>query len=198
MPLQMLPLLCISVHLKWIQECCVFSIHLERSAFSYLPVVSKNSIMVILSWITSRILFLLPSWIPVLTVLVGHVSNTAFLCQKIKVLAPQSYPTFCNPMDCSLPGSSAHGILQARILEWGCHFLLQGIFSTQGLKLGLLHCANQAQVLYESSQGWKATHPFYRWRCCALRVDFANLRICDQFPSTKSEVWPCGQCGMVI
>ena len=26
--------------------------------------------------------------------------------------------TFCNPMDCSLPGSSVHGILQARILEW--------------------------------------------------------------------------------
>ena len=27
-------------------------------------------------------------------------------------------PIFCNPMDCSLPGSSVHGILQARILEW--------------------------------------------------------------------------------
>ena len=27
-------------------------------------------------------------------------------------------PTFCNPMDCSLPGSFIHGILQARILEW--------------------------------------------------------------------------------
>ena len=27
-------------------------------------------------------------------------------------------PTLCNPMDCSLPGSSIHGILQARILEW--------------------------------------------------------------------------------
>ena len=30
----------------------------------------------------------------------------------------QSWPTLCNPMDCSLAGSSAHGILQARILEW--------------------------------------------------------------------------------
>ena len=30
----------------------------------------------------------------------------------------QSCPTLCNPMDCSPPGSSAHGILQARILEW--------------------------------------------------------------------------------
>ena len=30
----------------------------------------------------------------------------------------QSRPTLCNPMDCSLPGSSLHGIFQARILEW--------------------------------------------------------------------------------
>ena len=31
---------------------------------------------------------------------------------------PQSYLTLCDPMDCSPPGSSVHGILQARILEW--------------------------------------------------------------------------------
>ena len=30
----------------------------------------------------------------------------------------QSCPTLCNPMDCGSPGSSVHGILQARILEW--------------------------------------------------------------------------------
>ena len=30
----------------------------------------------------------------------------------------QSSPTLCNPRDCSLPGSSLHGILQARVLEW--------------------------------------------------------------------------------
>ena len=29
-----------------------------------------------------------------------------------------SHVQVCDPMDCSLPGSSAHGILQARILEW--------------------------------------------------------------------------------
>ena len=31
----------------------------------------------------------------------------------------QSCPTLCDPIDCSLPGSSIHGIFQARILEWG-------------------------------------------------------------------------------
>ena len=30
----------------------------------------------------------------------------------------QSCPTLCDPMDCSLPGSSIHGISQARVLEW--------------------------------------------------------------------------------
>ena len=33
-------------------------------------------------------------------------------------LVAQLYPALCNPMDCSPPGSSVHGILQARILEW--------------------------------------------------------------------------------
>ena len=31
----------------------------------------------------------------------------------------QSCPTLNDPMDCSLPGSSVHGIFQARVLEWG-------------------------------------------------------------------------------
>ena len=31
----------------------------------------------------------------------------------------QACPTPCDPMDCSLPGSSVPGILQARVLEWG-------------------------------------------------------------------------------
>ena len=33
-------------------------------------------------------------------------------------LAVKLYPTLCNPMDCSPPGSSVHGILQVRLLEW--------------------------------------------------------------------------------
>ena len=31
----------------------------------------------------------------------------------------QSYPTLSDPVDCSLPGSSIHGLFQARVLEWG-------------------------------------------------------------------------------
>ena len=42
-------------------------------------------------------------------------------CMKVKSESEvaQSYPTLSDPMDCSLPGSSAHGIFQARVLEWG-------------------------------------------------------------------------------
>ena len=40
------------------------------------------------------------------------------LKMKAKVLVAQSCPTFCDPMDCNLPGSSVHGVSQARILEW--------------------------------------------------------------------------------
>ena len=37
---------------------------------------------------------------------------------KVKVLAAQSCPTLCDPMDCSPPDSSVHGILQTKILGW--------------------------------------------------------------------------------
>ena len=39
--------------------------------------------------------------------------------EKSESEVAQSCPTLCDPMDCSLPGSSAHGIFQARVLEWG-------------------------------------------------------------------------------
>ena len=38
--------------------------------------------------------------------------------EKVKVLVAQSCPTLCDSMDCSPPGSSFHGILQARMLKW--------------------------------------------------------------------------------
>ena len=37
---------------------------------------------------------------------------------KVKVLVAQLCPTLCNPMNCSPPGPSVYGILQAKILEW--------------------------------------------------------------------------------
>ena len=55
------------------------------------------------------------------------------------------------PRGLCLPGSAVPGILHARILEWFFHFFLQGIFPTQWLNSGLLHCR---QILYNlNNQG---------------------------------------------
>ena len=53
---------------------------------------------------------------------------------------------FCDPMDCSPPGSSVHGIFQARILEWVAITFSWG--SSQGSDPDLLHCR---QSLYHLS-----------------------------------------------
>ena len=51
----------------------------------------------------------------------------------------QSCLILCDTMDCSLPGSSVHEVLQARIIGVGCHALLQGIFLTHGSNLRVLY-----------------------------------------------------------
>ena len=77
-----------------------------------------------------------------------------------KVLVAQSCPIPWDPMDCSPPGSSAHGILQAITLE--CHPLPQGIFPTQGSNPGLLHCK---RILYWlSHQGSHITGSYLNYR----------------------------------
>ena len=53
-------------------------------------------------------------------------------CMKVKRESEvaQSYPTPSDPMDCSLPGSSVHGIFQARVLEWGATAFSRGYVKT--------------------------------------------------------------------
>ena len=49
----------------------------------------------------------------------GHTHKTSVThCCAVLDLVAQSCPTLCNPMGCSPPGSSVHGVLQARMLEW--------------------------------------------------------------------------------
>ena len=50
-----------------------------------------------------------------LTLLMGIYNG---VCVYVCMLVAQSCLTLCNPMDCSVPDSSIHGILQARILKW--------------------------------------------------------------------------------
>ena len=63
-------------------------------------------------------------------------------------LVTLSCPILCNPIDCSLPGSSVHGDSPGKKTGVGCHTLLQGVFPTQGLNPGLPHCRH---ILYHLS-----------------------------------------------
>ena len=62
-------------------------------------------------------------------------------------------------MDCCSPGSSVHRIHQVRIYRNGLPFLLQGIFPTQGLNLGLLHC----RWMWKSPTKWKRLTTRWPW-----------------------------------
>ena len=55
-------------------------------------------------------------------------------------LVAQSCLILCDPMDCSLPGSSVHGDSPGKNTGVDCYALLQGIFPSQGSNPGLLHC----------------------------------------------------------
>ena len=89
-------------------------------------------------------------------------------CMKVKSESEvaQSCPTLSNPMDCSLPGSSAHGIFQARVLEWGA-IALSGsypksfIFLTS--TLNFLRKAKSSQVLEY-------------FQCQSEEIEFNSLR----------------------
>ena len=97
------------------------------------------------------------------------------------VLVTQSCPTLCDPMDCSPPGCSVHENTPGKKTGVGFHFLLQGIFPTQGLNTGLLHCR---QILHHwaTSGGQLLISPERRkqlgqsrndtqlWMCLVVRV----------------------------
>ena len=67
----------------------------------------------------------------------------------------QSCPTLHDPMDCSPPGSSVHGIFQARVLEW-----VAIAFSRIHVYLWLIHvdvCRNQHNIIKQLSFNFKKT-----------------------------------------
>ena len=74
----------------------------------------------------------------------------------------QWHPTFCDPVDCSPPGSSVRGITQARILRVGCHFFLQGSFLTQGLNP--VSCIGRRILYHCSCTLWPKSEKIPRYR----------------------------------
>ena len=102
------------------------------------------------------------------------ISNI-FLCLCMCAKSLQSCLTLCDPMDHNLPGSSVHGILQARILKWIAMPHLQGIFLTQGLNLHLF-CLLHWSVgsLYQCHPG----SPFICLFLYSFRTSSILLTIC--------------------
>ena len=102
---------------------------------------------------TSQKIWLIASWWCSLT-----CSSVSWISSRLNVksrawlyvLVAQSGPALCDPTDCSLPGSSVHGIFQAGILEWlPCP--PPEDFLNQGLNLCLLHLLNCRRILYPLS-----------------------------------------------
>ena len=102
------------------------------------------------------------------------VSTAAF--QSMWSEVAQSCLTLCDPMDCSLPGSEeplSPWNFPGKSTGVGYHFLLQGIFPTQGLNPGLQHCR---QTLYRLSH---LPEYIYHYNCVmdivsVIHVKFIN------------------------
>ena len=88
--------------------CCIFCVFAWVYKYVYLPLYFIHSIFTALN----DYLFL-----PPFLQISGNYSLLNFLQKKRKKVVTQSCSTLCDPMDCSPPGSSVHGILQARMLE---------------------------------------------------------------------------------
>ena len=68
-----------------------------------------------------------------------YVQSFISLCAVLCLVA-QSCLNLCDPIDCNLPDSSVRENSPSKNTRVDCHALLQGIFPTQGLNPGLLHC----------------------------------------------------------
>ena len=77
-------------------------------------------------------------------------------CMKVKSESEvaQSCPTPSNPMDCTLPGSSVHGIFQARVLEWGA-----------------IAFSDSSILVPGKSQGWRSLVGYSLWESQRVRHD---------------------------
>ena len=116
------------------------------------------------------------------------------------VLVTQSCSTLCDPMDCSLPGSSVHGISQARILEWVAISFSRGFFLTQGSHLGLLHCRwilyRLSQLRISPSNEYSGLISF-RIDQFDLLADQGTLKSLFEHHSSKASILQCSPCSMV-
>ena len=83
-------------------------------------------------------------------------------CMKVKSEVAQSCPTLRDLMDCSLPGSSVHGIFQARVLEWGAIAFSRSLYTRFLITLrGICHYPHFTGGEFEAKRE-KLTYPDHR------------------------------------
>ena len=97
---------------------------------------------------------------------------------KYWCLVPQSCPTFCDPVDCSPPGSSVHGAFQARILEWVAISFSMGSSPPRD-QTQVSHTAGRLFTILAITATPKSADPL-RKRSCWRKLTFLVL------PSPKS------------
>ena len=150
--------------------------------------------------------------------------NMQWLCSlmytykvKVRVLVAQSCPTLCHPMDCSPPGSSVHGILQARILEWVAISFSRAsswprvqtrvshtagrfftFWATREAPVRIVHMYKYAWALYTWASFCVPMWPFVSWGkwhrylCGYAHVHFFKLCFCMSMGVYVSCVWCFG------
>ena len=97
-------------------------------------------------------------------------------CMKVKSESEvaQSCPTLSDPMDCSLPGCSVHGIFQARVLEWGAIAFSET--TTRSIQLVAIHFRNYS-LLNLSSHLSLACAQVSEYLPCTLESFFSFFKI---------------------
>ena len=101
--------------------------------------------------------------------------------------------TLCDPKDSSLLGTSVHGDSPGKGTGVVCHFLLQGIFPTQGSKPGLPHCR---QILYQLSH--KRSPRILEWVAYPSPADLPYPGIEPGSPSLQADSSSYLRCGLFI
>ena len=106
-----------------------------------------------------------------------QICNYRWKFYKWEMLVTQLCPTLCNTMDCSLPGSSAHGSLQARILEWVA--ISFSTVSSQPRDPGFPHCR---WIIYHLS--YQRSPINGNWKKVKVKVAQLCLILCDLMDCT--------------
>ena len=119
-------------------------------------------------------------------------------------LVTQSFLTFCDPMDCSWPGSSVHGILQARTLEWVA--MPSSRVSSQGIKPRTP--ALQADSLPTEPPGkpkskewvawWAAVYGVAQSRTRLKRLSSSSLSLLQGIFPTQESNGGCLHCRLIL